>query len=212
MNKEKILTDFDDFTSAKKTNARIVIACFVFAIVVIITVLIWAASVTQTAINKIIVVERSGEYLKISADTSEKLFISLVKNTCATATIYANSFDRITINENQAKAAFYVNQNALQGIFLKYQNDGSYHEAIQNGVVYKCEMETFESITGEEEPYIVNFTAILSIIYKEHITKIRIKSRGEIIKTTPQYPDNITGFYLRNLAQTFEKYKDGTSN
>ena len=45
--------------------------------------------------DKVVVVERSGEYLKTHAEDSEALFLALVKKTCAEATGYANSFDRL---------------------------------------------------------------------------------------------------------------------
>lgn len=74
-------------------------------------------AVNFSALDKVVVVERSGEYLKTTAEDAEDLFIALVKNTCAEATRYANSFDRLNMKRNQAHAAFYVNKNDLNAVF-----------------------------------------------------------------------------------------------
>ncbi len=101
--------------------------------------LAWGLVVVNTALDKVVVVERSGEYLKTHAEDSEALFLPImVKKTCAEATGYANSFDRLNLKKNQAHAAFYVNKNDLNAVFSKYYNDKAYFDAVQNGAVYKC--------------------------------------------------------------------------
>lgn len=168
----------------------------------VVLVLAWGLVVNFTALDKVVVVERSGEYLKTHAEDSEALFLALVKKTCAEATGYANSFDRLNLKKNQAHAAFYVNKNDLNAVFSKYYNDKAYFDAVQNGAVYKCEIDSIQTIAGDNEPYKVAFTSTLTI-YGVSGQKLRflIRTKGEIVRTTPQFPENVTGFFFNQFIQ-----------
>lgn len=203
--KKNIIDGFDTYAKSKKTSATALKWCLIFSFAVIISVLFWAFSVSVTAIEKVVVVDRSGEYLKIATDSNEKLFQALIKSTCEKATHYANTFDRLNIWENQAKAAFYADKDILQRIFVKYQTDAAYHDALENGTVYKCELEEVQEIKGINEPFEVTYTSILNVYYGTNITRYRIHSTGMLIKTTVQYPDNVTGFFFKSLNQKVEK-------
>ena len=126
----------------------------------------------------------------------------VVKKTCAEATGYANSFDRLNLKKNQAHAAFYVNKNDLNAVFSKYYNDKAYFDAVQNGAVYKCEIDSIQTIAGDNEPYKVAFTSTLTI-YGVSGQKLRflIRTKGEIVRTTPQFPENVTGFFFNQFIQ-----------
>ena len=113
MNKDDILKEFDTLAEAKRKGAVNLKLCLGFALLVVVLVLAWGLTVNFSALNKVVVVERSGEYLKTHAEDAEDLFIALVKNTCSEATRYANSFDRLNMKRNQAHAAFYINKNDL---------------------------------------------------------------------------------------------------
>lgn len=82
MNKDDILKDFDTLAEAKRKGAVNLKLCLGFALVVVL-VLAWGLVVNFTALDKVVVVERSGEYLKTHAEDSEALFLALVKKTCA---------------------------------------------------------------------------------------------------------------------------------
>jgi len=86
MDKEKILNDFDTLAKAKKQSATSLKLALLFALIVVILVLIWGFSISMTALNKVVIVERSGEYLKTHAESNEDLFNALVQNTCAQVT------------------------------------------------------------------------------------------------------------------------------
>lgn len=211
MAKDNTINEFNKLSNAKKQNVILTKMTLGVALIIVVLVLIWGFGVANTALNKVVVVERSGEYLRISAESNEKLFGSLVKSTCSQLTYYANSFDRLSIKENQAKAMFLANKENLQSIFNLYKEQKSYHEAIEYGVVYKCEIENFSHI-GTEEPYQVRFTSILSIINGESIKKFRIFSEGKLIKVTPQFPENVTGFFFTDYKQSIKNLSDGEGN
>lgn len=208
MNKDEILKDFNSYSTAKKQNVVFTKLVLVFAFCVVSLVLFWGYSVANKALEKVIVVERSGEYLKISAESNEKLFTTLIKNTCAQLTYYTNSFDRLTINENQAKAMFYCNKEDLQRIFNLYKDQRLYHDAMEQGVIYKCELTDFHFM-GNEEPYQVRFNSILTIINGSIITQFLIESEGSIVKINPQFPENVTGFFFNSYQQTIKRVDNG---
>ena len=79
MNKDDILKDFDTLAEAKRKGAVNLKLCLGFALVVVVLVLAWGLVVNFTALDKVVVVERSGEYLKTHAEDSEALFLALVK-------------------------------------------------------------------------------------------------------------------------------------
>ena len=180
MNKDDILKDFDTLAEAKRKGAVNLKLCLGFALVVVVLVLAWGLVVNFTALDK----------------------VALVKKTCAEATGYANSFDRLNLKKNQAHAAFYVNKNDLNAVFSKYYNDKAYFDAVQNGAVYKCEIDSIQTIAGDNEPYKVAFTSTLTI-YGVSGQKLRflIRTKGEIERTRPQFPENVTGFFFNQFIQ-----------
>ncbi|MDR2909980.1 MAG: hypothetical protein LBV47_01235 [Bacteroidales bacterium] len=208
---EKFINDFDSLAKAKKVSATNVKLILLFALVVIVLILFFALSSVNTAINKVLVVDRSGEYLKIVADEKEKQFFAFVKNTCALTTHYANSFERKTLKENKIKVSFYCNKNDLDIIYRKYENERAYYAAIEAGEVYKCELESFEGLSGDNEPYFVRFTSLLHIHNNTGETIYRIVSEGELIAVTPQYPENVTGFFFTKLTQKFERVNESNA-
>jgi hypothetical protein len=202
---DEILDEFDKFTRAKKVNSINTKLCLLFAVIVIVFVLMWALSISQTALNKVVVIERSGEYVKTSTTNSEDLFFALIKNTCKQAVEYTNSFDRLTLQENQARAKFYVNTDDLNAVFQKYNNDRVYNDVLQNGAVYKCFIEQINTVNNENEPYYVQFTSILMLYAPGGQTfQFRIITEGELIRTQAQFPENVTGFFFTKYIQSIQ--------
>ncbi|BAR50267.1 hypothetical protein TF3313_2855 [Tannerella forsythia 3313] len=205
LNKQTIIEEFDVFAKAKKMNVIYFASALCFAFLVVFCVLIWGYRISVKAVDKVLVVDRSGEYLKTFSAENEKLFYALMRNTCALTTKYANSFDRFTIKENQVKVLFYANETDLETIFNKYNADASYHEALQNGVIYKCEIEDIQQISGDNQPYTVYFTSILNVEYQDAVANYRIYSEGQLVRTTPQFPENVTGFFFLRYKQTIQR-------
>ena len=205
MKKEKILNDFDTFVKAKKVNATNTKLCLLFSLMIVLCVLVWGAYISLTALDKVVVVDRSGEYLKISAEKKTDLFSALIKNTCAQATYFSNTFDKVTVKRNQAFASFYVNQSDLTAIENKYYNDKAYFDAVNNGAVYKCRLDSVISFSGKNEPYNVRFLSTLTV-YTASGKKRRfiIESEGTIVRTTPQFPENVTGFFFNRLLKRWK--------
>ncbi len=206
INKEDILKNFDDLAIAKKNGRTIMSLIVFFSLVVISFVLIWTYAIVANAGDKIKVVDSNGQYLKTTLEKKEKLFKSLIQNHCANTVMYANSFDRMTVKENQIKALFLMNKTDAYRIFAKYKDDHAYNSSLDRGVVYKTEFEKIEEISGTEEPYHVRFSSILTIADNDKpVKKVQILSDGDIISYTPQYPENVSGFYFKSYNQTYER-------
>jgi hypothetical protein len=213
MKKDDILKDFDTLAEAKRKAAVNLKLCLGFALIVVVLVLIWGFSVNLTALNKVVVVERSGEYLKTHAEKGEDLFLALVKTTCSEATTFANSFDRLNLKRNQARAAFYINKNDLNAVFSKYYNDKAYFDCTQNGAVYSCELDSVQMIAGDNEPYKVSFSSTLTVHgVSGQKVKFLIRTNGELIRTTPQFPENKTGFFFNQFIQQIIRIQEPTAN
>jgi len=205
MNENKLIKEFDASAKAKKQGAMWSKLIVLFSGLVVLGAFIFAYLAIDKAMNTIIVVERSGQYLERKAEDRESLIKALLKTTCANLVQHANSFDRMTVKENQARALFYCNKADLQRIFNLYNQEKSYHEALEMGTVYKCEIESFGDITGQQEPFGVTFTSILTIIKGNTITKFRITSQGTLIGTTAHFPENSTGFFFNSYQQSITR-------
>lgn len=204
MDKERILSEFDHLTTAKRQSALALKLSLGFALVVVLFVLAWGFAVSQTALSKVVVLSKSGEYLQTEVVGSEALFNARIQSTCNYATSLANSFDRQSIKLNQAKAQFYVNKTDLNAIFQKYFNDRAYTDATNNGAVYECHLERLNALEGDNEPYKVSFTSLLSVYSGSKVFLFRLHSDGEIISTSPRYPENVTGLMFSRLTQRLE--------
>jgi hypothetical protein len=206
MNKENILKNFDDLVIAKKNGYNYLLLTVLFSFAVIVAVLIWATNIQKNAIGNIKVIDKSGVYLKTSTEREEKLFESLVQNHCSNAVYYINSFNRLTIKENQARAIFLMNQNDALRIFSRYKDNNAYGDALDRNVTYTAVFDQIESISKETEPYHVVFYSTLTISDDDRpAVKFRIRSEGDLIKYTPQYPENTSGLYFKNYVQSYEK-------
>lgn len=209
MYKDTILKNFDDLSQAKKNSQSLLLIIVFFSFAVIGAVLIWSFSVVSTAADKIKVVTSNGQYLKTTLENKDKLFKSLMQSHCANTVFLLNSFDRMSIRENQSKALFLTNRTDAYRIFAKYKDSHAYDASLDRGVVYRADFEKIDEISGNEEPFHVRFSSVLTIADNEKpVTKIRILSEGDIISYTPQYPENTSGFYFKNYNQTYEKEKN----
>jgi len=101
----------------------------------------------------------------------------------------------------------------LNVIFAKYFQDKAYSDVMNNGVIYRCQFEKLLTLKGSNGPYQVSFTSILSIsLGNGTIVRFRIFSDGEIMKSAPQFPENVTGFFFNSLTQRVERMSDISAN
>ena len=200
-NIKDILKDFSKYAEARKSFTLRTKIVFIFCSVTIAMVLFFSYRVVNNAMNKILVINEGGEFVHFKAMQTDKLFESLLKSHCYYTAYYLNSFDRLTIEENQARGLFLVNKSEANTIFAKYQADRAYGDALELGVVYRCDFERINKVN-------VQFSSVLSIISNTGTKKVRIISEGTAIRTTPQYPENVTGFFFKNYQQTYLPYEN----
>lgn len=204
MHIKDILRDFNKYADARKNFTFRTKLVFVFCSATIAMVLFFSYQVVNNAINKILVVNEGGEFVRFRAVRQDLLYESLLKSHCASTTYYLNSFDRLSLQENQARALFLVDKGEANAVFAKYQADRAYGDALELGVIYKTEFESLTDMSVSGEEYHVRFTSILSIVNGSEIKKVRIISEGTAIRTTPRYPENVSGFFFRTYNQQYE--------
>lgn len=202
-----ILKDFSKLAEAKKNVAFRTKALFIFSAIIISLVLFFAYSVVNNAMNKIIVVNEGGEFVHFKAQEQDQLYEALLKSLCYYTAYYINSFDRLSIEQNQARALFLVNKADANTIFAKYQADRAYGDALELGVSYRTEFENIVSVKNRGSEYDVVYSSILTIYSNTGNKKIRIISEGTAIRTTPKFPENVTGFFFKNYNQSYTAYE-----
>lgn len=202
-----ILKDFNKYAEARKNFTLRTKLVFIFCSVAIAMVLFFSYRVVNNAMNKILVVNEGGEFVHFKAMQTDKLYESLLKSHCYYTAFYLNSFDRLTIEENQARGLFLVNTGDANTIFAKYQADRAYGDALELGTVYRCELEKVNEVRVQGNEYNVQFTSILSIISNNGTKKFKIISEGTAIRTTPQFPENVTGFFFKKYIQNYYLYE-----
>ncbi len=206
MQENDLLKGYDDLLESKKSSTLYIRLISLMAIVAVIGSLIWSFSVYISSIDKIKVVNQYGSALNSSLQSEDKLIKTLIKNQCATAVYYLNSFDRLTIKENQAKAFFLVSRPDAERIFAMYNEKRNYGDALDRGVIYQAELKDVVSLSTDKEPYQVTYTSVLSVMdNNQPVQKFLITSQGELIRHTPQYPENPFGLYFKSYSQSYEK-------
>lgn len=204
MHIKDILRDFNKYADARKNFTLRTKLVFVFCSVTIAMVLFFSYQVVNNAMNKILVVNEGGEFVRFRAVRQDLLYESLLKSHCAFTAYYLNSFDRLSLQENRARALFLVDKGEANAVFAKYQADRAYGDALELGVIYKTEFESLTDMSVSGEEYHVRFTSILSIVNGSEIKRVRIISEGTAIRTTPRYPENVSGFFFRTYNQQYE--------
>lgn len=204
LNIQSILKDFSGLAEARKSYTLRTRLVFIFCGITIAMVLFFAHSVVNNAMNKILVVNEGGEFVHFKSMQQDLLYESLLKSHCSRTAYFLNSFDRLSLQENRARALFLVNKPDANTIFAKYQADRGYGDALELGVVYRTEFEKMLSVSVSGDEYHVTFSSVLSIINGNDVRKIRILSEGTVIRTTPRFPENTSGFFFQTYNQQYE--------
>lgn len=205
----KAIKGYDDLLEAKRsTSNSIKLAiglCVFFGIVMIFVVV----SMHISTVNSVKVVDVNGNLLPTELGERENLLTSYVESHCANTIYYLNSFDRMTIKENQARALFLVNADDANRIFNQFSSQNNYADALTRGVVYSTKYDKLLGIDISKEPYRVRFQSIMTVRDNEQEPeRFLVISEGEISNFTAQYPENHVGLYFRKYNQEFKKLQE----
>lgn len=205
INKTLLIEKFCSYVSAKRKQALYLKLFFASSTVVIVSVLFYAYATVKNASEQILVVSTGGQFLTTETMELDQLYKTLLAAHCYSVSYYANSFNVNNIKNNQARAAFLVNQTDLNAIYGKYKYDQAYSDAINKGVVYQCEFNRIESLKSIDNGsmYDVVFTSVLSVMDNVETKRFQIVSKGTAIRVTSRFPENPTGFYFKNYIQEY---------
>lgn len=210
VNKDSLLNTFSLYVESKRKEALYLKLFFFSATFIIVAMLYFSFSIVKRANDNILVVNTGGQLLPVESSEMEKLYKSLLTTHCYSVSYYVNSFDINNIKNNQARAAFLVNQADLNAVFGKYQYDKAYSDAVNKGVVYRCDFDRIEDLRqiGNGSEYQVVFSSNLSVISNAGTKHIKIISNGTLIRVTPRYPENPTGYFFKSYVQEYVPLKE----
>ncbi|WP_262249726.1 hypothetical protein [Parapedobacter soli] len=209
--KEKIdkvntIKGYDDLLVAKRSSALMMKVVVGFCVFVVVAVLFWAFSVHVSTVDKLKVIDRAGNVIPADLSTREKQLRAFVETHCSNTTYYLNSFDRLTIKENQSRALFLVNSNDANRIFSQFNTQNSYGDALTRGVVFETTYDKLLDLDITQEPYKVRFQSIMTIYDNNNKPeRYLVLSEGTLVNHTAQYPENQVGLYFRTYRQEFKK-------
>ena len=201
-----IMTKFNALADAKYKQSMTTRLLVLFCSIVIVVAFFFSYRLQAEAMNKIIVVDSAGEMKKIKAESEDNVYKALLYTHCEQAGYYANSFDQLSMQENQRKAKYLIAQDDLERVFATYNSQKAYHDCINRGVVYKYTFKdiiTAKNVGGNE--YRVQFYGILEIKDAGSVRAVRVISDGVASRVEPRWPNNVTGYKLRNYTQTYEE-------
>lgn len=204
--KKSFVRTFNQYVDAKKKEVLFLKMFFVSVTIVVVCILYYAYSIVDRASDKILVVNTGGQFLPVETTELDELYKTLLAAHCYSVAYYVNTFDVNNIKNNQARASFLVAQADLNAVYAKYQHDNAYLDAINRGVIYRCEFERINSIRqlGNGSEYEVTFTSSLNIIDGLGSKRFNVISKGTAIRVTPRFPENPTGFYFKNYIQEYK--------
>ncbi|MCF0255191.1 MAG: hypothetical protein HUK10_02740 [Bacteroides heparinolyticus] len=210
VNKDSLLNTFSSYVESKRKESLYLKLFFFSTTFIIVAVLYFSFSIVKRANDNILVVNTGGQLLPVESSEMEKLYKSLLTTHCYSVAYYVNSFDINNIKNNQARAAFLVNQADLNAVFGKYQYDKAYSDAVNKGVVYRCDFDRIEDLRqiGNGSEYQVVFSSNLSVISNTGTKHIKIVSNGTLIRVTPRYPENPTGYFFKSYVQEYVPLKE----
>ena len=110
LNIQSILKDFSGLAEARKSYTLRTRLVFIFCGVTIAMVLFFAHSVVNNAMNKILVVNEGGEFVHFKSMRQDLLYESLLKGHCRRTAYFLNSFDRLSLQENRARALLSISR------------------------------------------------------------------------------------------------------
>ena len=120
MDIKNILKDFSRLAEARKNHTFRTRLVFIFCAATIAMVLFFSYRVVNSAMDKILVVNEGEEQLRFKAMQQDLLYESLLKNHCYHTAYYLNSFDRLSLQENRARALLLVSTPGAGAVFARY--------------------------------------------------------------------------------------------
>lgn len=202
--KTEILKGYDDYIEGKRSSkfAMFLVAGVCLLVTVIALILNFLTNIES--LGQVQVIDSSGRAVPAEVKRRDEVLLATAQQHVANAMFNLNSFDRATINENQAKAYFLVEKKSADRIFSSFNTTGAYNDAIRNGFIYKAEFTKLTKFDGDKEPYAFEAEGILTVTDGSREIKNKIVGKGLLRYITPSYPTNPQGFIIVDYLQTYE--------
>ncbi|MEM8510594.1 MAG: hypothetical protein AAF717_22360 [Bacteroidota bacterium] len=197
---------YNESVAGKRNSRLAMILVTVFCGVVTLASLVLYFSSNLAIADKVKVFDSTGREVQTDLVRKEKLLVSGIQRHVYNGMYYANSGDRNSLKENQARTYFLVdNEDALR-IFNHWKNEKAYNDILQNGHIYKIVDAKVTGVdTANGEPFA--FTSEATLLVRDGTKEDYwfITGEGDIIYNTPSYPYNEWGFEITNYTQQYQK-------
>ena len=201
---EKLINVYNQTTEgiiASKRNNKALLFMFLFCFI---SMLFFTGYIYFKSINLIHVIETNGNPLPTRLERKERLISASIQDFTIKVNSYINNINRMTLNENMARARFLVSNSDLQFIYNTYNTNRLYDKAKQQGIEYKSEFIEFLKLDITKKPYFVSYISKTTAYDGVNIVEeFYIQAEGYITEQTPQYEETIHGFYFSEYKQKF---------
>lgn len=198
-------TLYNEFANAKKQQKTIWIASMAFLLFAFIAVLFFAGY----WMGKVVVVKENGQRVDAAILDQEETFKAQASLLIDRAFSFANSGDRFTYRDNQAKTLFLMDARSANRIFKAYEKQKVYADMLSKGTVYSASIDPKSiEIFGNSEPFNCRFTGWITIKENGTLTKFKADCSGKLIYYTPNYPYNPHGFFLTEYVQNTIRHEE----
>lgn len=191
-----------DIYRSLRTGQRITIAAIVFAVVSILGATFIAIYAYNSALSNMIVVTTDGRILQADiAISSEGRKIEMRHHVERFLDMYYG-YDQNNRTDRNERALWLIESGAGKKLNDYYAQTGWFNNVVRYNLSQSVEIQSID-IEGEDEPWIFSATAFVNV--KREGAKpgrYRLKSRGQLINVSRDYPKNPHGLLIINYRES----------
>lgn len=199
--------EFNELFLQKKAGFQIVKIAIFLSVACVVCSFVFGVFIFTKASSTIAVVDSNGEYLQMKIADKQKMQTVLLQQTCANLVFYLNSFDRGGYLDNYNLALNYCQTDEANKVAELYKAEKFYYDATQRGVIFVTRLNEIHNIEAFNDGSVkASFNAIMEKKDGDFNNFFIIECEGKLIKTTPEFPNNITGWIFQSYTQTIKPY------
>lgn len=197
---------YDSLVESKKKNSRNIKLYIISCTVIVGMVLFFAFGIVIKTFNKLQVIDKKGNHYPSELTTREKVLETTIAKFCSEIAYYANTFDRNSLKENQARTKFIMEEKSVFRLWSFYKKENHYYDATQRGFSYKGVFKKIIKSDLTKKPYEVQFIGEVEIYEGARLTKkLPFIAKGIIASRTAKFPEAYLGWYMTDYLQNFKR-------
>ncbi|WP_075344133.1 hypothetical protein [Tenacibaculum agarivorans] len=202
MDKETL---YNGLVESKKSSAKQTKLYVYGCVAIVAMVLVFAFMIFSSTMDKLVVIDQKGNEVQSHITTREKVLETTVTKFCSETTYLGNTFDRITLKENQAKLKFIMEEKSALRLWGFFKQNKHYNDALYRGYAYKGKFIKMLKMDLSQKPYAVQFLGELEVYEGANLSrKIPFVAKGKITERSAKYPESYLGWYMTDYLQNFK--------